>query len=73
MSFVNNPVQTQDPHFMDLGLLAINTLNEIVVLGTPDTMIQRPTDRFHWSAPDHVFSEATAVRMSAAKSDHNYN
>ena len=73
MNFVNDPVQTQDPHFMDMGLYAINTLNESCFLGSPTTRIRRPTGGYHWSAPDHVFGEATAVVMSAAKSDHEYN
>ena len=43
-----------------------------VSLNTPATSIRRPTDGFHWSAPDHVFGEATAVGMLAAKSDLDY-
>ena len=35
--------------------------------------IRRPTDGSHWSAPDHVFGEATVVGMSESKSDHEYN
>ena len=58
---------------MDLGLLAINTLNESGVLGTPATRIRRRTDGSHWGATDHIFGEETYVGMSVAKSDHNYN
>ena len=58
---------------MDLGIPTINALNKINVLGTPDTRILRPMDRYHRSTPDHVFGEATAVGISAAKSDHDYN
>ena len=58
---------------MDLGLLAINKLNESVVFGTTTTSIRRPTYGPHWRARDNVFGEATAVRMSAANSDHDYN
>ena len=57
---------------MDLGLLEINKLNESGVLGTTATSIRRPMDGYHWSATDCVFSEATSVRMSAAKSAHDY-
>ena len=42
MNFVNDPVQTQAPHFMYMRLPAISTLNESGVLGTPDTRIRRP-------------------------------
>ena len=34
MNLANDPVQSQAPHFMDMGLLATNTLNESGVLGT---------------------------------------
>ena len=30
-------------------------------------------DGAHWSAPDRVFGEATAVGVSEAKLDHEYN
>ena len=73
MNFTNDPVQTQDPHFIDMGLLSINTLDKISVLGTPATRFLRPTGVFNWSAPDHVFVEATAVGMNASKSYHEYN
>ena len=58
---------------MDLGLLAINTLNESGVLGTPVTNIRRKPDGYHWTATDHGFGEATAVGMSAVKLDHDYS
>ena len=31
------------------------------------------TGGFHWSDPDHVFGEASAVRMSVASSDQDYS
>ena len=58
---------------MDLGLLPVNTLNEFGILGTPSTGIRRPTDGFHWSAPDNVFGKATLFGMSAERSDQEYN
>ena len=73
MNFAGDVVQTQAPQFMDLGFLDINTLNEIGVIGTPAARIRRPMYGSHWSAPNHVFGEATVVGMSAAKSDHDYN
>ena len=30
-------------------------------------------DGSQWSAPDHIFGEATAVGISAENSDHDYN
>ena len=72
-NFAGDVVKTQAPQFMYLGLPAINTLNESSVIGTTPTIIQRPTNGSHWSAPDHVFGEATSVRMSVSESDHYYN
>ena len=39
MNLLSNVVQTEAPQFVDLGLPAINTLNEIGFLGTPTTSI----------------------------------
>ena len=39
MNFTNYSVQTQTPHFMDLRIPAINTLNERSILGTTATRI----------------------------------
>ena len=58
---------------MDTRLPTINTLDESGVLGTPTTRIRRMTDGTHWSMPDHVCGEATAVGMSASQPDHDDN
>ena len=73
MNFKDDPVQTQTPQLTNLGFSTINALDEKFSLSTPATIIRRPTDGSHWSAPDHVFGEATEVGTSAAKSDHDYN
>ena len=72
INFANRPVQNQAPHFVNMGITAINTLNEKSVLSTPNNRIWRSTDGYHWSVPDHVFGETTAVRMNAEKSDYDY-
>ena len=54
---------------MDLGLLPVNTLNELGILGTTATRIIRPMDGSHWSVPDHLFGRATAAGISVARSD----
>ena len=61
LNFAADPVQTQTPQFIDLRFSSINTLDERSGISTPATRIQRPMDGFHWSAPDFVFGEATAV------------
>ena len=73
INFENDLVQTQAPHFIDMGLPAINTFNESCVLGTPGTRIRRSMDGSHWLGPDYVFDESTAFGMIAEKSDHEYN
>ena len=44
MDFASNVVQTKVPQFMDCLLLAINTLDEFGIQGTPATRIRRPMD-----------------------------
>ena len=72
MNLLSNVVQNEAPQFVDLGILAIKKLNKSGVLGTTATIIRRPTDGSHWTDLDHVFGEATAVGMSAARSDQDY-
>ena len=73
MNFVNSSVQTKAPHSMYLGILAINISNKSNVIGTPDTRVQRPTDRYHWTALDNIFVKPAAFGMSAANSDYDYS
>ena len=58
---------------MELGFSTINPSDEKRGLKPPATRIQRPTDGAHWSAPNHLFCEATVTGMSATKMDRNYN
>ena len=73
MNFLSNVVQTEALQLVDLGILAIKTSYELSVLNTPATRIRRLTDRYHWTAPDHVFDEAIAVGMSTGRSEQDYN
>ena len=73
MNFSSNIVQSEAPQFVDLGLPAVNTSNEFCIISTPATRIRSPKDGSHWSAPDHVFGEATAVGISGARSDQYYS
>ena len=73
MNFVADPVQTQTLQFMDLGFLTINALDERIILCTFTTIIKRPTGGAHWSAPNHIFGETSAVKVSEEKSDYDYN
>ena len=73
MKFASYVVQNEAAKFVDLGLLAINILNESGVLSIPATRIRRRSDGSHWTALDHIFGESTAVGISAAKSDRDYS
>ena len=73
MDLSSNTVGTKALHFVDLGILAVNASYEVNIFGTPATRIRRPTYGPHWSAPDHIFGEATAVVMGATKSELEYN
>ena len=73
MDFTRNTVETEAPNFVGLGILAVNELDEFNTFCTPATIIRRPTDGPHWPAPDHVFGEATAIGMSAEKSEQKYS
>ena len=42
-------------------------------ISTPATRIRSPIYGAHWSAPNHIFGETTAVGVSQAKSDYDYN
>ena len=65
MNLGADPVQTQILKFIDLGFLIINALDEIIGLSTPNSIIRRPTDGYHWSTSDHIFGEAIVVGMSS--------
>ena len=73
MNLAVDPVQTQTPQFVDLGILTIYSLDEGRGLSTPTTIIRRPADGSHWSAPNHIFGETIAIEVSEAKSDYDYN
>ena len=73
MDFSSNIVQTKAPHFVELGLPAVITLDEVKIFKNPATRIRRFTGGSHWSAPDHVLGEATAVRMSATSPEQDYS
>ena len=73
MDFASNTVRTKAPHFVDLGLPAVNALDEFNIFVTPANRIRNLTDGSHGSAPDHVFGKATAVGMNATISKLGYS
>ena len=73
MNFTADPIQIQTPKFVDLGFSTINALDEVSDRITLSTRILRPIDGAHWSAPNQIFGGTTAIGVSEAKSDCNYN
>ena len=52
-----NAVGNEAPHFVDLGLPAINVSVEVNIFGTHAIRMRRLTDGYHWPAPDHVLEK----------------
>ena len=73
VDLVSNTVKTKAPHLVGFGLPYVNVSDEANIFGNPTTRIRIPTDGPHWSAPGHFFGEATAVEMSATRSELYYS
>ena len=73
MDFMNDAVRTEAPNFVGFGFPIINTSYEFKTFGTPATIIISSMDGPHWSALDHIFGKATAVVMSAIRSELGYS
>ena len=69
---MSNAVGTEAPNFVDLGILVVNTSDEFNTFGAPAIRVRRLTDGTQWSAPDHVFGEATVFVMSGTRSELDY-
>ena len=73
MDFASNAVETKVLNFLDLGIPDVNTSDKFNTFGTPDNIIRRLTDGTHWSVSDHIFGGASAVVMSATRSELEYS
>ena len=73
VNFTRNAVGTKSPKSMNLGLLAVHTLDELGSFSTPATRVGRLKDGSKWSAPGYVFGKATAVGVSGPRSEKNYS
>ena len=69
MDFTSNSIRSEALNFVNLGLPVVNASYEFNTFGTPASRVRRPTYGPHWSAPDHIFEEATAVGMSRTRSE----
>ena len=73
MDSTSNAVGTGTPNFVYLGLVAVNALDKFNTFGTPATRVRIPTDGPHFSAPNHVFGEATSVGIFRTRSKLDYS
>ena len=73
MNIASDTVLRESPNFMDLGLLFVNTTDELRSVFYPTTRIGSSTHGPNWLLCIHCISEATADRVSGIKSKHNYN
>ena len=73
MEFTSNAVRTEATNFVNLGLPAVNALDEFNTFGTPATRVRRPTEGPHWSVLDHIFGEAKVIGMSGTRSELDYS
>ena len=68
------PINSVTQQFVELGLSTVDALDKGAGLWNPATRVGRPMDVDHWSVPDHIFGETTAVGDAvSAKSDYDYN
>ena len=71
MNLVADFVNIPTPQFMGLGINTINKLDKGARIWIPATIVRRPMDVAHWSAPDHIYQKTTAVGDAvSAKSDY---
>ena len=68
-----DPIQILTPKCIDLGIYTIDALEKVSGLSIPTTKILRPTYGAHWSMPNNIFIENTAVGVCEANSDFDYN
>ena len=62
MNLAADPINILASQLLDLGLLAINTLDKSASLWTPTNRVGTPMDIDHGSAHDHIFEKVTVVR-----------
>ena len=73
MNLTEYSAQTQTPEFVDLGILAINALDEGSGIITPANRIQRPMDGPNWRAHNNIFGETSSVGVIEERFDYDSN
>ena len=73
VNFTHDTVVTEGPNFINLGLLAIHTSDELGSFSILDTSIVRPTDGYKYILSGLLVGEVAAARMSGTRSEQNYS
>ena len=71
MKFTRDAAVTKRPNFMNLGISAVHTSDELSSFSIPTTRIRRLIDGYNWIFPGHLIGEVTADIMSGTRSDQN--
>ena len=72
MNLTADTINIPELQFVDLGLSTINALGKGSSPWTPATIVGRPMDIAHRSAPDHIFENNKSIRdNTSVKSDYN--
>ena len=68
VNFTHNAVGTKIPNFINLGIPAVHTPDELGSFSTPATRFGRPTYGSNWSTLGHVLGVSKAVGVSGRMS-----
>ena len=73
MNLARDAVLSENPNFMNLGLLSFHTSDEFGSVFILTAIIRRPTDWSNWLLSGHHIVEVTADRMSGTRPEQKYN
>ena len=73
MNFGSDTVFSKSPNLMDLGLLSVNTTDELGSVFVPTTRIGKPAGGSNWIPSQHDISEDIADKVSETKAKNHYN
>ena len=73
MKLGSDTVLSKIPNFMDLGLLSVNTTNELGCVVISTIISRRPTDGAYWLPPGHYINEAAVDRVIGTKAKNHLN
>ena len=72
MNFVSNAVFTQNPNFINIRLVSVNTIYKLGSVSVPTTRVVRPTSSSDCIRHGHYIEETTADIVSKTIANSNY-